>query len=145
MIKKILVLLLISSSYTYADSTSDKTSNKSSGNDVLSLLNNSNSNTANKSGGDFVYVYQHDTLRSALSQYAKNNALQINFAADLNPSTLNQIVTGRFNVKSEVDVLNTLSSKYGFRWFIYSGSLYVTSSVEVTRSINVKCRSYAFN
>ena len=132
MIKKIIIFMVLISSYSFADTTS-KTSD---GNYSLPVLNKDVAVPTNKSA-EYVYVYQNDTLSTALGQYAKNNGLNIKFAPDLTGSILAQAVSGRFNVKNEADVLDILADKYAFAWFVYSGTLYISSSKEVSQSINV--------
>lgn len=95
------------------------------------------SQTANSNPGQHVYYYHGETLSTALSLYTRSSGLKIVLADDLPDRVRNKNVSGRFVVTAPEQMIQALSSKYGFEWFIYSGTLYITPSQRISKSIEV--------
>lgn len=87
--------------------------------------------------GQYNYFFNGKSLQAALTEFAKNNGLAINISKSVSPTVLAQKVNGRFTVNQIEDLLNKLSKQYGFNWFFYSGTLYITSNQNVTVKIEV--------
>ena len=87
--------------------------------------------------GRYNYYYDGQTLRNSLELLAKNNGLTIKFASDAMSHVLNKPVNGRFVVVNNEELLNSLARQYGFEWFVYSGGLYITSTMRVSQSIKI--------
>ena len=96
---------------------------------ILPLLTN------NK--GKYSYYYHGESIKQALIMYAKHAPLQINFSQSLSADILKKTVSGQFSSPDNTGLLNTLSKEYGFEWFIYSGTLYITSIKSTSKSIEV--------
>ncbi len=119
--KKLLILLLIFNQFSiFADN-----------------LNNNMADNNNEDGGMYNYFYRSETLKSALQTYSQNNGLNIVFDETAPRSVLAQNVTGKFTVESGEKLLNILAKRYGFEWFIYSGTLNITSNTFVTKHIEI--------
>jgi|GEM_PF-2207424 len=82
------------------------------------------------------YFFHGENLKIALSTYAKNSGLKIQFA-DVQVNTLNKVVTGQINVTRESELLDVLAKRFGFNWFIYSGILYISSKEQVSKEVKV--------
>ncbi|HVL08703.1 MAG TPA: type III secretion system outer membrane ring subunit SctC [Burkholderiaceae bacterium] len=79
----------------------------------------------------FSYYANNARLDNVLREFASNFSM----SAQLTPGVTG-MVNGRFNTTSPTEFINRLSSIYGFTWFTYSGTLYVSKSTEtVTRGI----------
>ncbi|WP_428852559.1 type III secretion system outer membrane ring subunit SctC [Imbroritus primus] len=79
----------------------------------------------------FSYYANNARLDNVLREFAGNFSM----SAQLTPAVTG-MVNGRFNTASPTEFINRLSSIYGFTWFTYSGTLYVSKSTEtVTRGI----------
>lgn len=80
----------------------------------------------------FSYYANNARLENVLREFAGNFSL----TAHLTPKVAGT-VNGRFNTANPTEFINRLSSIYGFTWFTYSGTLYVSKSNEtVTRGIS---------
>ena len=79
----------------------------------------------------FSYYAPNKPLKAVLQEFAAGFSL----STDL-PPNLNDIVSGRFNVNSPSEFLDRLAGTFGFTWFTYSGTLYVSYNKDmVVRSI----------
>ena len=79
----------------------------------------------------FSYYAPNKPLKTVLQEFAAGFSL----STDL-PPNLNDIVSGRFNVNSPSEFLDRLAGTFGFTWFTYSGTLYVSYNKDmVVRSI----------
>lgn len=79
----------------------------------------------------FSYYAPNKSLKAVLQEFAAGFSL----STDL-PPNLNDIVSGRFNVNSPSEFLDRLAGTFGFTWFTYSGTLYVSYNKDmVVRSI----------
>lgn len=120
--KKLLILLLIFNQLNlFADD----------------LTNSSSIEDNNDDGGMYNYFYRNETLKSALKTYSQNNGLNIVFDKNAPKNILAQNVTGKFTVESGEKLLNVLAKRYGFEWFIYSGTLNITSNKFINRNIEI--------
>lgn len=122
--KKILLSLLLCNYVVFADPNQGF---------IIPTVNN----TPTTSSGQYNYFFNGKSLKVTLSEFAKNNGLSVSFAPDLPPSILNQRIDGRFMVLQIDDLLNKMAKQYGFNWFIYSGTLYVTSTTNITTKLEV--------
>lgn len=121
--KKLILSLLLCNYVVFADPS-------------MALPPSSNNNPTAPSG-QYNYFFSGKTLHITLAEFAKNNGLNITFAQDLPGSILNQRIDGRFTVTQIDDLLNKMAKQYGFNWFVYSGTLYITSSTNVTAKLEV--------
>ncbi len=87
--------------------------------------------------GEHVYFYHGENLTNALTLFSRSNGMKVIFSDDLPQKIKNKSVSGRFAVSSPNQMLQALSDKYGFDWFIYSGVLYITSADRISKSIEV--------
>lgn len=79
----------------------------------------------------FSYYAANKPLKAVLQEFASGFSL----STDL-PPNLTDIVSGRFNVNSPSEFLDRLAGTFGFTWFTYSGTLYVSYNKDmVVRSI----------
>jgi type III secretion protein C len=92
--------------------------------------------------GQFVYYYHGESLRQALSVFARSNGLRISFASGEEGRLFNKGVIGRFVVSDNAALLNMLAAKYNFEWFMYAGTVYFTSTQIVNRSVNVSSDAF---
>jgi type III secretion protein C len=83
------------------------------------------------------YFFRGDSLKVLLSNQAKQNGMNISFAKNLSKARLATTVSGRFSTTGYTDLLSQLSRLYGFNFYIYSGTVYITGNTEVTKSIAV--------
>jgi len=102
-------------------------------NTIVANTNTDNSTTSSQ----HTYFFRGDSLRTLLSNQAKQNGMRISFAQNISAKLLNTTVSGRFSTTGYMDLLSQLSRLYGFNFYTYSGTLYITSNVEVTKSIAV--------
>jgi type III secretion protein C len=79
----------------------------------------------------FSYYTANKPLKTVLQEFAAGFSL----STDL-PPDLNDVVSGRFNVNNPSEFLDRLAGTFGFTWFTYSGTLYVSFNKDmVVRSI----------
>lgn len=81
------------------------------------------------------YFYNGQSLNAVLTNYAKNNNLQINFTSQLR--NLTQPINGKFSLNANENILDILARQYGFNWFSYSGTLYITSNKSINKTLEV--------
>lgn len=80
----------------------------------------------------YSYYAENESLQSVLRQFAGGFSL----ALELAPGVAGT-VNGRFNAATPTEFMDRLGGVYGFNWFVYSGTLFVSpSSAMVTRSIS---------
>lgn len=89
-----------------------------------------NNNTVN-------YYYQGESLKKALTLFANANNMRIRFSENLKQITLIKKVRGKFTGITNEEVLNNLAQRFGFEWFIYADSLYITTQDFIAKSIEV--------
>ena len=79
----------------------------------------------------YTYNAQREPLRRLLENFATGFSLTLRMSPGVEG-----IVDGNFNAASPTEFMDRLGGVYGFNWFVYAGSLYVSpSSAMVTRSI----------
>lgn len=80
----------------------------------------------------YSYYASQEDLASLLREFAGGFSL----ALQLGPN-VQGVVNGKFNTNSPTEFLNRLGGVYGFNWFVYAGTLFVSRSNDMkTRSIN---------
>ncbi len=109
-------------------------------NNIGKVINTNNDNEVNQNYHN--YYYSGETLRRALNIFAKNNGYDIQFAKSITAKLITTI-NGRFRVKNNNELLNTLARNFGFNWFIFSGVIYITDQQEVSKSIAASADSMA--
>ena len=103
---------------------------------VAGLLSFSLANTAlaapNWPNVPYTYYANQEDLPSLLREFAGGFSL----ALQLGPN-VQGTVNGKFNTNSPTEFLNRLGGVYGFNWFVYGGTLFVSRSNDMkTRSVN---------
>ncbi|MFN8770320.1 MAG: secretin N-terminal domain-containing protein [Neisseriaceae bacterium] len=127
--KKLLIILLVQYSIVFADNVTQP-------NNTTSTTSTDKTNT-NSYSGNYNYFFRQESLKSVLSKFAKSNGVRVVFSSTLGQVKLNSLVSGRFSGNRTEDLLNTLANQYGFAWFFYSGTLYITSLAQTTVTIPV--------
>ncbi len=80
----------------------------------------------------FSYYANNAKLEHVLREFGGNFSLSVQLTPAVSGS-----VNGRFNTANPTEFINRLGSIYGFNWFTYAGTLYVSKSTEtVTRGIS---------
>ena len=80
----------------------------------------------------YSYYATNAPLRTVLQEVAASFSLSL----QVGPS-VNGVVNGRFNATNPTEFMNRLGGVYGFNWFVYAGTLYVSGASETaTRSIS---------
>ena len=97
-------------------------------------------NPSGKTPGVYNYFFNR-SLDSVLRGYAKSQGEAIQMSRNLSMDTLKQTVNGRFVVNTPAQLLDKLSGLYGFDWFEYSGTLYITNSRHISRSVAIDAQS----
>ena len=83
------------------------------------------------------YFFRGGTLENTLNKYAQIKGLRIHYATLFPKNKLSKLVSGKINVSNDDELLNNLAVQFGFEWFISSGTLYISSNQEITRTISV--------
>ena len=80
----------------------------------------------------YSYYAQNESLQNVLRQFAGGFSL----ALQLSPG-VSGTVNGNFNTATPTEFIDKLGGVYGFNWFVYSGTLFVSpASALTTRSIS---------
>ncbi|MGA0583170.1 MAG: EscC/YscC/HrcC family type III secretion system outer membrane ring protein, partial [Castellaniella sp.] len=80
----------------------------------------------------YSYYAQDESLQSVLRQFAGGFSLALEMAPGVTGT-----VNGKFNTATPTEFMDKLGGVYGFNWFVYSGTLFVSpASAMVTRSIS---------
>jgi type III secretion protein C len=80
----------------------------------------------------YSYYATNAPLRTVLQEVAASFSLSL----QVGPS-VNGTVNGRFNATNPTEFMNRLGGVYGFNWFVYAGTLYVSGASETaTRSVS---------
>lgn len=95
------------------------------------------SDSNQENNGSYHFYYQQEQLSSVLKKIASTYNIKISIDPALSPSTLKGIVSGSFDLKSPTDLLNKLASDYGFLWFYYSNTLYITSNKKSSTDVSI--------
>lgn len=75
----------------------------------------------------YTYYANQEDLASLLREFAGGFSL----ALQLGPNVQGK-VNGKFNTNSPTEFLNRLGGVYGFNWFVYAGTLFVSRSSDMT-------------
>ncbi len=80
----------------------------------------------------YSYYAENESLQSVLRKFAGGFSLALELAPGVTGT-----VNGRFNTATPTEFMDKLGGVYGFNWFVYSGTLFVSpASAMVTRSIS---------
>lgn len=80
----------------------------------------------------FSYYANNEDLPSLLRNFAGGFSLSL----DLSPKVTG-VVNGKFNTNSPTEFLDRLGGVYGFNWFVYAGTLFISRASDMTtRSIS---------
>jgi len=80
----------------------------------------------------YSYYAQNESLQSVLKQFAGGFSLALELAPGVSGT-----VNGKFNAATPTEFMDKLGGVYGFNWFVYSGTLFVSpASAMTTRSIS---------
>ena len=80
----------------------------------------------------YSYYANQEDLASLLREFAGGFSLALQLGSNVVGK-----VNGKFNTNSPTEFLNRLGGVYGFNWFVYAGTLFVSRSNDMkTRSIN---------
>lgn len=102
-----------------------------------------NATTGSNPTGSYHFYYQQKTLSSVLKEIATTYNLKINMNSSVSAATLSKIVSGNFDVKTPTELLNRLEVAYGFTWFYYSNTIYVTSNQTSSAVVYISPESMA--
>lgn len=91
----------------------------------------------------YIFFFRGSPLPNELKTFAKNN----NFDIIISPLVINSLkkkkITGKFSAKDLKSFLSLLGRQYGFKWFLYANTLYITSSNVASMTLNVPSESFA--
>jgi type III secretion protein C len=80
----------------------------------------------------YSYYATNAPLRTVLQEVAGSFSLSLQVGASVSGT-----VNGRFNATNPTEFMNRLGGVYGFNWFVYAGTLYVSGASETaTRSVS---------
>lgn len=107
----------------------------SEGDELFDLVQKKAADSSPSGSGKYTYYFNGESLRKVLSIYATSNNLKLDL--DNRTSSLSKPVVGNISVSNNTQILEILSNKYNFSWFIYSGKLYISTSEIFTQEINI--------
>lgn len=91
----------------------------------------------------YIFFFRGAPLPTELKTFAKNN----NFNISISPSVVNQLkhkkITGKVSARDLSSFLSLLGRQYGFKWFIYANTLYITSSAVSSMTLNIPNDSFS--
>ncbi|WP_454688954.1 type III secretion system outer membrane ring subunit SctC [Achromobacter aloeverae] len=80
----------------------------------------------------YTYFADQQSLQEVLQHFASGFSLSLRLGRGVGG-----VVSGKFNTNTPTDFLDRLGGVYGFNWFVYAGTLYVSDASEVeTRAIS---------
>jgi len=80
----------------------------------------------------YTYFADQQSLQEVLQQFASGFSLSLRLGKGVGG-----VVSGKFNTNTPTDFLDRLGGVYGFNWFVYAGTLYVSDASEVqTRTVS---------
>ncbi|HET8597428.1 MAG TPA: type III secretion system outer membrane ring subunit SctC [Castellaniella sp.] len=80
----------------------------------------------------YSYYAQNESLQDVLRKFAGGFSLALEMAPGVSGT-----VNGKFNTATPTEFMDRLGGVYGFNWFVYSGTLFVSpASAMVTRSVS---------
>ncbi len=79
----------------------------------------------------YSFYSESKPLSTVLQEFAASFSLSLDM-----PKDMTDVVSGRFNVNSPTEFIDRLAGTFGFNWFTYAGTLYVSGNKDtVVRSI----------
>ncbi|ALM86433.1 type III secretion system outer membrane ring subunit SctC [Bordetella sp. N] len=80
----------------------------------------------------YTYFADQQSLQEVLQNFASGFSLGLRLGKGVGG-----VVSGKFNTNTPTDFLDRLGGVYGFNWFVYAGTLYISDAAEVqTRTVN---------
>jgi type III secretion protein C len=80
----------------------------------------------------YTYYAENESLSSVLQRFAGNFSLSLRIGKGADA-----LVNGRFNTASPTEFMDRLAGVYGFNWFVYAGTLFVSRVSEMeTRTVS---------
>jgi len=80
----------------------------------------------------YSYYAKEESLQNVLREFAGGFSLSL----QLGPN-VSGVVNGRFNANTPTEFMDRLGGVYGFNWFVYAGTLFVSRSSDmITRSVS---------
>ena len=80
----------------------------------------------------YSYYATNAPIRKVLQEVAGSFSLSLQMG-----NSVSGVVNGRFNAANPTEFMNRLGGVYGFNWFVYAGTLYVSGASETaTRSVS---------
>jgi type III secretion protein C len=121
--KKIILTLLLITNITFAVD------------DIPPIVAVTSKTNTDNNKGKYNYFFHGESLNSAIKKFAVQNGMDLVISNDL--TQMQRSVSGRFSFTQLNQFLDNLSSQYGFDWFIYSGTLYITSQKNMSETVEV--------
>ena len=80
----------------------------------------------------YTYYAKSESLQSVLRQFASGFSLSLQMGPEITG-----VVNGNFNASTPTEFMDRLGGVYGFNWFVYSGTLFVSRTNDMsTRSVS---------
>lgn len=99
----------------------------------LSAFGNANAAAEPWPDGPYSYFANNVKLESALAEFADSFSLSLKIAPSVTGT-----VNGKFTTKTPTEFISRMAGVYGFTWYAYAGSLYVSkASDQITRAVPV--------
>lgn len=107
-------------------------------------INSDNDNSsAPLSQTQYIFFFRGAPLPTELKTFAKNNNINIS----ISPAVVNQLkrkkIIGKVTARDLNAFLSLLGRQYGFKWFIYADTLYITSSAVSSINLNIPNDSFS--
>ena len=83
------------------------------------------------------YYFHGESLKLILTKQSGENGLSIVISPKVIPLLNKKIISGRITVLNFRELLNKFSQHYGFLWFKFAGSLYISDKSSIVRSVLV--------
>ena len=97
----------------------------------------------NTNSSQYVFFFRGNSLAEELKTFAKNNNLAINISPAVYKMLQNKKISGKFTASSLNAFLSALARQYNFKWFLYTDTLYITSSNVSSISFNIPNESFS--
>ncbi|MDD3266845.1 MAG: secretin N-terminal domain-containing protein [Burkholderiales bacterium] len=114
------LLILSSCLYVYADNLQDTSPNKNNG-----------------SSGANTYIFSNDSVYDAIRIFANQNNLKLEMVNDIASKLKSRKISAKFSNYGYADLVNQLSVIYGFDWFTYNGTMYITDKKYITQEFSI--------
>ncbi|WP_082853093.1 type III secretion system outer membrane ring subunit SctC [Bordetella ansorpii] len=80
----------------------------------------------------YTYYAKSESLQSVLRQFASGFSLSLQMGPEVTG-----VVNGNFNASTPTEFMDRLGGVYGFNWFVYSGTLFISRTSDMsTRSVS---------